>query len=452
MLKLKLANEALPVWVQSWAAYHPTADAHEQTLTVPVGVTGADVDGKYFTIWDAQDQTKYVGYFNSADTAETSTVVVTAEDANTTLAGKYFNFSSPTTDYYAWYSIGEKEKTTLTATAEDANTDLVSEYFEFFTLDADESDGGTETKWALWFNIGGSDPAPTPSDVAAENLIECDGVSDDDIIGTVAAAVRATLATAITAGCPIVETGSVNTIVIENLYYGVAQASTAGDCGFGLARTNTSVADSTDPEIGYRTGLKINVDAAAIDSAVGTATAAIINANSSFGATGTTTVTIVNAADGAAVDGAAGDSGFTFTKTVEGILDDATTQPPDIGGINVLITIEELDDNEEIAAKIETALDAIGGTPFAVTASTNTCPTVWQSNGESSGYGRGTSGFTIATTNQGSLGPLPGTSSGDLRRVVGKQQPDPTNPNNFTPFNKVVLLSEFIGVVESDIA
>jgi len=416
MLKLTIRGQT--IWVKEWAAYHPTADAHEQDITIPV-TTGAAIDGQYITLTDAGDETKYVVWFNVPTAAEVSTVQA-IDDVGGALGGKYFTLNSLTTKYYVWMSIGEKQQNTYTARA-DSGGDLDNKYFTFYTLDANN---GTNVKWGVWYDVDDAGGAPVMSGVLTANEIEVD-IATGELIGAVSSLTKAAIETAL--GSLATVTLSTNDTIITNTYFGTVTAPiTDGDVGGGAVfdDTNAGVADSTDPAIGGLTGLKVNFDEDAVaNTTIADAIEVIVHAQADFSASATThTVTITHAATGNPVDLHAANSGFTVAVTTGGYTDLLTTKDPQLAyTTSVPVSLVGDDTNTEIAAKLATALDALAN--FGASESSNVVSIVNAANGECTTAVKGTtSGWTFANTTVGSAGYLPGTSSGDWIKITGKIQ------------------------------
>jgi hypothetical protein len=227
--------------------------------------------------------------------AEVTTVGCLANTSGS-LNGKYFTISSPTVDYYVWYS-----------------TD------------------GT-----------GVDPS-----VADHTGINVDLPAGDSTDAEVASATEVVL-DAYSGSAVFSSTATLADLEITNLVEGDATDATAGDSGFSITIDNQGVdanagtlngkyflissptvnyyvwlsTDGTgvDPEVATRTG--INVDLPAGDSTadeVAEAIQAVLDAHAAFSATvDTDTVTVTNAVAGAATNVGAGDSGFTVEVDTAG--------------------------------------------------------------------------------------------------------------------------------------
>ncbi len=82
---------------------------------------------------------------------------------------------------------------------------------------------------------------------------------------------------------------------------------------------NVDGADN-DPEVASRTGIEVAISSGDADTAVATAVAAALEAHAAFSASAASaTVTVTNAADGAASDADAADSGFTVSTPTQGV-------------------------------------------------------------------------------------------------------------------------------------
>lgn len=247
-------------------------------------------------------------------TAEISTVKTVADTAGS-LNGTYFELSSPTTNYYAWYDASVAEETTIETVA-DEDDSLDGKYFTLY------DEAGSV---ACWIDVDGDGPAP--SGHGADRVILITGVitgmGENDVATQVASAINDDdKFVALDPG------GATNVVIVTDASVGTRTDVADGAAATGFTvETTTQGIDEVDPDVTGKTGIEIDITADATAIAVAQAAQAKIDAvggGSVFTVPTTTTdtITITNDATGTVARTSDGTStnatGFTITETSRG--------------------------------------------------------------------------------------------------------------------------------------
>lgn len=277
------------------------------------GFTVSSIGGDIRITNDLTGITSTVNITSGASVAQPEVTDITAvADVSQSLSGKYFTLSSPTTDYYVWYSMEESAE--VPAVAEQSTAQMLSatpgDYFgEYFTVYE-----GSNT-YDIWFDTTGSDTDPTSG---TNNPISVD-ISTATSVDDVAAAVGNIIITNLT----ISYSTDTVTFVADNAG---AQANHIDGTNTTHVTTTTSVngADtipavySTDPA---PSGTGLQVDIVENDSAtdVTSKTITVIDGQTDFSAIlNGSDIRVTNADDGDVNDATAGTSGFTININTQG--------------------------------------------------------------------------------------------------------------------------------------
>jgi len=133
------------------------------------GDTNGNLGGAYFTFKGGQGDTYYAWYvLDDATTLSAdprlgqneATIIRINRGADTTLNGTYFTFSTPTQNYFAWYTngnginprLGRAQVQTFTPTGADTFGTLAGRYFVV---------GSPTVKYYYWYQVGGGGANPS---------------------------------------------------------------------------------------------------------------------------------------------------------------------------------------------------------------------------------------------------------------------------------------------------
>ena len=363
------------------------------------------LDGTYFTF--SSPTTDYYTWYSVAGVQEVTDFLAVG-DTDGSLAGKYFNIDSPTTPYYVWYNVPSRLETSLLDFAPSSGAGMTNGpgspgmWFEFY-----DSAQNTGLPYYVWFNVtdagGNTDPAPYPPGQSVQvPILSADG--GIQITPKVMAAINAALSPGI-AIASIVGPGPMDLTI--NLaapgpstgvlsFVGPGWGNPTGGAGNQILITSiTPGIFSVDPAPGGRTGIPVAIVAGNNADNVAIASSGVMDGHVDFdssftagGPFGDFTVTCTNG--GATADAADVNTGFGVTTTIQGV---GGAVDPAPGGTGLMVALLPNDTAYDVADKTAVVVDAhpefTAVAPFDDIAIRNVNP------GDVTDATAGTSGFGI---------------------------------------------------------
>ena len=235
--------------------------------------------------------------------------VQTVADVSGSLSGTYFTFSSPTTDYYAWFNINAiKEVTELEFSSAFTGVALQGAYFNLNSVN---------TQYYVYFRVDGQGADPA---IAGKTGLAVD-IASSSTRQQIAAAVNGVIE-ALTG----VFTSSVvgTKVTITNVVGGAVTVPSDHNVGVVFTVTKEGKSIASDPLISGKTGVAIslseNANASTVASAIATAIGGVTGVFTASAVGSTVTVNNINSGTTKSVQDGSGyyETGFNFTISTYG--------------------------------------------------------------------------------------------------------------------------------------
>ncbi len=221
--------------------------------------------------------------------------------ASSLVGGEYFEITTPSINYYAWYQLGTH--------AERTRIDYIGGLTggEYFNISSTNDD------YYVWYRVAGT--GSDPGDPARTGIVI--DVAAGNTASVIQAATEAVLNSHADFGIAI--SGSGYSEILVSLKGSVSDA-TPQTSGFTVSIMIQGITAGSDPAIGGRTGKSIFLQDNDISYDVAQKTAQTLGSLGDFsGSFGTNIATITNASPGAVDDIIDGDTGFSVSVSQQGV-------------------------------------------------------------------------------------------------------------------------------------